>query len=320
MNNYYLEPTRVGAIPIRVDSTGLSNMENKRIMVIGAGQMGSGIAQVAAEAGYEVILHDVQADLIQNGMDRIGKALSSKVQKGKIDEAKRQGVLSRIRGSVSYDEAQDAQVIIEAVFEDADLKAEIFSLLDGICRPETLFATNTSSIPITRLAASVKRADRFIGIHFFNPPQVMRLVEIIPGLKTSPDAIQEARQFVDSLEKESVLVKDVPGFLVNRINAALRLEAYNCLLEGVASVEDIDKALKLALGHPMGPFELADFVGLDVGLNVLNTLHDGYKDPKWRPSLLLEKLVLSGDLGRKTGKGWYDYTSGQKVPRKDVQF
>jgi 3-hydroxybutyryl-CoA dehydrogenase len=295
-------------------------MENQRIVVIGAGQMGSGIAQVAAEAGYRVILHDVASDFVQNGMSRIDKALSSKVQKGKIDEEKKRGILSRIQGAVTYDEARDAHVIIEAVFEDADVKATIFSALDEICRPETVFATNTSSIPITRLAASVKRADRFIGIHFFNPPQVMRLVEIIPGLKTSPETVLQARQFIDSLEKESVLVKDVPGFLVNRINAALRLEAYNCLLEGVASVEDIDKALKLALGHPMGPFELADFVGLDIGLNVLKTLHDGYKDPKWRPSLLLEKLVLSGDLGRKTGKGWYDYTSGQKVPRTDVQF
>ncbi|NMC74830.1 MAG: 3-hydroxyacyl-CoA dehydrogenase family protein [Geobacteraceae bacterium] len=295
-------------------------MENQCIAVIGAGQMGSGIAQVAAEVGYRVILHDVTPDFVQNGMSRIDKALSAHVQKGKIDEEKKRGILSRIQGTVSYDQARDAHVIVEAVFEDADVKTHIFSTLDGICRPETVFATNTSSIPITRLAASVRRADRFIGIHFFNPPQIMRLVEIIPGLKTSPETVRQARQFVDSLKKESVLVKDVPGFLVNRINAALRLEAYNCLLEGVASVEDIDKALKLALGHPMGPFELADFVGLDIGLSVLKTLHDGYKDPKWRPSLLLEKLVLSGDLGRKTGKGWYDYTSGQKVPRTDVQF
>jgi 3-hydroxybutyryl-CoA dehydrogenase len=295
-------------------------MENQRIVVIGAGQMGSGIAQVTAGAGYQVILHDVASDFVRNGISRIDKALSSQVQKGKIDEEKKRGILSRIQGTVSYDEARDAHVIVEAVFEDADVKTKIFSALDEICRPETVFATNTSSIPITRLAASVKRADRFIGIHFFNPPQVMRLVEIIPGLKPSQETVLLARQFVESLKKETVLVKDVPGFLVNRINAALRLEAYNCLLEGVASVEDIDKALKLALGHPMGPFELADFVGLDVGLNVLKTLHDGYKDPKWRPSLLLEKLVLSGDLGRKTGKGWYDYTSGQKVPRTDVQF
>lgn len=295
-------------------------MENGTIMVVGAGQMGAGIAQVAAEAGYCVILHDVDINCVNNGMTRIDKALSSQVQKKKIGDEEKQRMLCRIIGSVKFDDALNADLVIEAVFEECDVKVQIFSALDEICRPETLFSTNTSSIPITRLAASVKRADRFIGIHFFNPPQIMRLVEIIPGLKTSPETILQARQFVDSLKKESVLVKDVPGFLVNRINAALRLEAYNCLLEGVASVEDIDKALKLALGHPMGPFELADFVGLDIGLNVLKTLHDGYKDPKWRPSLLLEKLVLSGDLGRKTGKGWYDYTSGQKVPRSDVLF
>ncbi|MCE5283043.1 MAG: 3-hydroxyacyl-CoA dehydrogenase family protein [Deltaproteobacteria bacterium] len=295
-------------------------MESEVIMVIGAGQMGSGIAQVAAEAGYGVILHDVQMDFVENGMARIDKALSSQVQKGKIDDEGKRRVQSRIKGSVTYGDARNAHWIIEAVFEDYDVKAKIFSALDEICLPETLFATNTSSIPITRLAASVKRADRFIGIHFFNPPQVMRLVEIIPGLKTSRETVREARRFVEKVKKESVLVKDVPGFLVNRINAALRLEAYTCLMEGVASLEDIDKALKLALGHPMGPFELADFVGLDVGLNVLKTLYEGYKDPKWRPSLLLEKLVLSGDLGRKSGKGWYDYTSGQKLPRADVQF
>jgi 3-hydroxybutyryl-CoA dehydrogenase len=295
-------------------------MKSGTVMVVGAGQMGSGIAQVTAEAGYNVILNDVDIEFLKKSMGRIDKALSSQVQKNKISNDERQKILSSIKVSASFDDARDADLIIEAVFEEHDLKARIFSALDEICRSETIFSTNTSSIPITRLAASVKRADRFIGIHFFNPPQIMRLVEIIPGLKTSKNTLKMSCQFVEKLKKESVIVKDVPGFLVNRINAALRLEAYNCLMEGVASLEDIDKALKLALGHPMGPFELADFVGLDVGLNVLKTLHDGYKDPKWRPSLLLEKLVMSGDLGRKTGKGWYDYTSGQKIPRTDVQF
>jgi len=295
-------------------------MEKGTIMVVGAGQMGSGIAQVAAEAGYNVILNDVDIEFVQKSIGRIDKTLSSQVQKEKISNDEKQKILSRIKVSTAFDDAGDADLVIEAVFEEYDLKARIFSALDDICRSETIISTNTSSIPITRLAASVKRTDRFIGIHFFNPPQIMRLVEIIPGLKTSPDTLKVACRFVEKLKKESVIVKDVPGFLVNRINTALRLEAYNCLMEGVARLEDIDKALKLALGHPMGPFELADFVGLDVGLNVVKTLHDGYKDPKWRPSLLLEKLVMSGDLGRKTGKGWYDYTSGQKIPRTDVQF
>ncbi|OPY86303.1 MAG: putative 3-hydroxybutyryl-CoA dehydrogenase [Smithella sp. PtaU1.Bin162] len=295
-------------------------MEQRVVMVVGAGQMGAGIARVTAGAGYTVILHDVDDNIVGNGISRIEQSLSSQVQKEKISIDEKQKILSLIKGSTSIDDAGCAEMVIEAVFEEYDLKARIFSVLDEICPRETFFATNTSSIQITRLASTVKRSDRFIGIHFFNPPHIMRLVEIIPGLKTSRETIGKALLFVEKIKKESVMVKDVPGFLVNRINAALRLEAYNCLMEGVARLEDIDKALKLALGHPMGPFELADFVGLDVGLHVLQTLHNGYKDPKWRPSPLLEKLVWSGDLGCKTGKGWYDYTSGQKIPRKDVQF
>jgi 3-hydroxybutyryl-CoA dehydrogenase len=299
---------------------GIKEMEQRVVMVVGAGQMGAGIARVTAGAGYTVILHDVDDNIVGNGISRIEQSLSSQVQKEKISIDEKQKILSLIKGSTSLDDAGCAAVVIEAVFEEYNLKARIFSALDEICPPETIFATNTSSIQITRLASTVKRSDRFIGIHFFNPPHIMRLVEIIPGLKTSRETIGTALLFVEKIKKESVMVKDVPGFLVNRINAALRLEAYNCLMEGVARLEDIDKALKLALGHPMGPFELADFVGLDVGLHVLQTLHNGYKDPKWRPSPLLEKLVWSGDLGCKTGKGWYDYTSGQKIPRKDVQF
>lgn len=294
--------------------------DKNAVFVIGAGQMGSGIAQVTAGAGYNVILHDLNNDVVYKGIERIEKTLSSQVQKGKIRAEEMQKIISRIHGSISFDDAAAAELVIEAVFEEKGLKTKIFSALDDICPAETIFATNTSSIQITHLAASVSRPDRFIGMHFFNPPQVMRLVEVIPGLKTSRATIDFSRSFLEKIKKETVIVKDVPGFLVNRINAALRLEACNCLLEGVASLEDIDKALKLGLGHPMGPFELADFVGLDVGLRVMRTLYEGYKEPKWRPSLLLEKLVLSGDLGRKTGKGWYDYTSGEKIPRSDVRF
>jgi 3-hydroxybutyryl-CoA dehydrogenase len=295
-------------------------MQISTIMVIGAGQMGSGIALVAAAAGYSVILNDIDDRTVKIGMDRIDKWLSVQVGKQKMEADEKLAIQSRIRESVNLDDAADADAVIEAVFEDVALKTKIFSRLNEVCRPETIFATNTSSISVTRLAASVKRSDRFIGIHFFNPPQIMKLVEIVPGLKTSPETVHLAQEIVLRMKKESVVVKDVPGFLVNRINSALRLEAYNCLLEGVASIEDIDKAMKLALGHPMGPFELADFIGLDVGLSVLNILHEGYKDRKWRPSLLLEQLVMSGDLGRKSGKGWYDYTTGDKAPRTDVRF
>jgi 3-hydroxybutyryl-CoA dehydrogenase len=166
----------------------------------------------------------------------------------------------------------------------------------------------------------VKRPEKFIGMHFFSPVPVMRLVEIIPGFKTAEETTKIIETVAAKLQKETVRVKDVPGFLVNRVNAAFRAEIYNCLLEGVATIEDIDKAIKLGLNHPMGPFELGDFVGLDIGLNVFRTLYEGYKDPKFRPALILEKLVQSGDLGRKTGKGWYDYTSGEMKPRKDVNF
>ena len=192
--------------------------------------------------------------------------------------------------------------------------------MDTLCREESVFASNTSSIPITSLATATRRPDRFIGMHFFSPVPVMRLVEVIRALKTSEDTIKITEAVAAKMKKETVRVKDVPGFLVNRVNAAFRAEVYNCLLEGVASLEDIDKAVKLGLNHPMGPFELNDAVGLDIGLNVFKTLYEGYKDPKFRPFLILEKLVQSGDLGKKTGKGWYDYTSGEKKPRSDMKF
>lgn len=203
--------------------------------------------------------------------------------------------------------------------ENADLKKNIFQQLDAICKPECILATNTSSIPITQIAA-VKRADKFIGMHFFSPVPVMRLCEIIRGIKTSDETVAITTEVAQNMKKETVIAKDVPGFIVNRINNALRAEAFKCLSEGVASLEDIDKALKFGLNHPMGPFELSDFVGLDVAFSVVSTLYAGYKDPKWAPNMNLEKLVISGDLGRKTGKGWYDYTTGEKKPRTDVKF
>ena len=192
--------------------------------------------------------------------------------------------------------------------------------MEEICPPPVLFASNTSSIPITELATATRRPDRFAGMHFFSPVPVMKLVEIIRGLKTADETVQVIKELTDRIGKVGVFVKDGPGFLVNRVNAALRNEVYNCLAEGVATIEDIDKALKFGLGHPMGPFELGDFVGLEIGLAVAETLWENFKDPKWRPALSLRKLVASGDLGRKTGKGWYDYTSGEKKPRTDIHL
>lgn len=295
-------------------------MEIQKIMVVGSGFMGSGIAQVAIQAGYDVLLNDTTEALVKKGKTTLSNNLDRQVKKGKMSEADKAALLSKVSLSTSLDGAVVADFVVEAAFENLEVKRSIFQKLDKVCRPEVIFATNTSSLSITKLAAAVSRPDKFIGMHFFSPVPVMALVEVIRSLKTSEDTVAVTEAIVRKMGKESVRVKDVPGFLVNRINSALRAEAYNCLAEGVATIEDIDKALKLALRHPMGPFEVADFVGLDVGLAVARSLHEGYKDVKWRPSMLLEQLVVSGDLGQKTGKGWYDYSSGEKRPRKDVQF
>lgn len=295
-------------------------MAIKTIMVVGAGLMGAGISQVSAQVGYNVIMNDVKDELVDKGFNAIAKSLESQVKKEKIAAADKDAYLARITKSVALDDAKKTDFVIEAAFENFEVKKTIFEKLDSICPPEVIFASNTSSIPISSLATTVKRPDKFIGMHFFSPVPVMKLVEIIPGLKTSLETIKTTEELAASLKKETVRVKDVPGFLVNRINAAFRAEVFNCLLEGVATLEDIDKAVKLGLNHPMGPFELNDAVGIDIGLNVFRTLYEGYKDTKFRPPLLMEKIVQSGDLGKKTGKGWYDYTSGEKKPRKDLNF
>jgi 3-hydroxybutyryl-CoA dehydrogenase len=295
-------------------------MDVQAILVIGAGLMGGGIAQVAAQNGYEVVLNDVSHDLVEKGYHRIADLLEGQVKKNRMTAADREAILSRIRTTSRLDVAGEVDLVIEAAFENLEVKKGIFERLDNICPEKTLFASNTSSIPISTLAATTKRPDRFIGMHFFSPVPLMRLVEIIRGLKTSEETARTAEAVAVRMQKEPVRVKDVPGFLVNRINAAFRAEAFRCLLEGVASLEDIDKAVRMGLNHPVGPFELADFVGLEIGLSVFRTLYEGYKDPKFAPPLILEKMVQGGDLGRKTGKGWYDYTSGERKPRTDVMF
>jgi 3-hydroxybutyryl-CoA dehydrogenase len=295
-------------------------VEIRRIMVIGAGFMGSGIAQVMAAAGYEVVLRDVTEELVARGMSAVKKNLAGHVAKGKLSEAGGEAIIGRIHPTTELAPAKECDLIIEVIIENKQAKLDLFRQLEELCPPHVIFASNTSSIPITELATGTKRPDKFAGMHFFSPVPVMKLVEIIRGLKTSDATIQVIRDLTEKIGKIGVSVKDGPGFLVNRVNAALRNEVYNCLAEGVATIEDIDKALKFGLGHPMGPFELGDFVGLDIGLAVAETLWDNFKDPKWRPSLLLRKLVASGDLGRKTGKGWYDYTSGEKKMRTDIHL
>jgi 3-hydroxybutyryl-CoA dehydrogenase len=295
-------------------------MEIKRIMVIGAGFMGSGITQVVAAAGYEVVLRDITDALVAKGMGGIEKNLAGNVAKGKLTEADREAIIGRVKPTTELAPAKECDLIIEAIIENKQAKMDLFRQIEEICPPQVIFASNTSSIPITELAAATKRPDRFAGMHFFSPVPVMKLVEIIRGLKTSDETIRVIKELTDTIGKVGVFVKDGPGFLVNRVNAALRNEVYNCLAEGVATIEDIDKALKFGLGHPMGPFELGDFVGLEIGLAVAETLWENFKDPKWRPAMSLRKLVASGDLGRKTGKGWYDYTSGEKKVRTDIHL
>lgn len=297
-----------------------SSMDIEKILVVGAGLMGSGIAQVAAQSGYHVILNDTKREFVDRGLNNIIKQLDSQVKKEKITPIDRDATIGRIQQSANLEDGRDADFVIEAVFEDLKTKKGIYRKLDSVCRKGVIFASNTSSIPITTLASGTSRPENFIGLHFFSPVPVMRLVEIIRGLKTSGETVEITEKIAARMKKESVRVKDVPGFLVNRVNAAFRAEVYQCLLEGVASLEDIDKAIKLGLNHPMGPFELGDFVGLEIGLSVFKTLYDGYKDPKFRPALILEKLVQSGDLGKKTGKGWYDYSSGERKPRTDIVF
>lgn len=295
-------------------------MDIRNVAVIGAGFMGSGIAQVAARAGFAVRIVDSSAELSQKGYATIEKNLEKSVAKEKITRAEKDEILARVTPEANLSAAADADLVVEAVFENLELKQDTFSQLDDICRETTIFASNTSSIPISILAAGTKIPARFLGLHFFSPAQVMQLVEIIRGLKTAPEVMEKARDFVTRIGKEGVVVKDVPGFLVNRLNYALRCEAYNLLKEGVASIDDIDKAAKLGLRHPMGPFELADFVGLDVNLNGVGTLYNGYGDSKWKPYTVLEQLVRNGDMGRKTGKGWYDYTTGEKKKRDDINL
>lgn len=291
-----------------------------KIFIVGAGFMGSGIAQVSAAAGYKVTMWDMKEEYVEAAIAKMDEALSKRIAKGKMTEAAKAELLANIETTTNLEDAKDAGLVIEAILENEKLKCEMFAKLDKICEPQTILASNTSALMISNLANATNREGQFLGLHFFSPVPVMKVVEIVKGLKTSNETLAAAKEYIRSLGKEGVLVKDSPGFLVNRIMHAFRQEVFACMEEGVASMEDIDTAVKLALGHPMGPFELNDFAGLDIGLATINTLHDNLKDPKWRPNLTLKKLVNAGDLGRKSGKGWYDYTSGEKKSRTDLNL
>lgn len=282
-------------------------MAIQKVMVIGAGQMGSGIAQVCAQAGYEVILNDIKQEFWERGIEGITKNLSRDVEKGRKTEDEKEAVLSRISKSLDLRDAVDVDLVIEAATENMDIKQSIFKELDAIAPQHAILATNTSSLPITEIAAVTERPEQVIGMHFMNPVPVMKLVEVIRGLATTDEVYKEIEQMTIQLEKTPVEVNDFPGFISNRILLPMINEAIYALYEGVATKEAIDDVMKLGMNHPMGPLTLADFIGLDTCLYIMEILHDGLGDSKYRPCPLLRKYVAAGWLGRKSGRGFYVY-------------
>jgi 3-hydroxybutyryl-CoA dehydrogenase len=275
--------------------------------VIGAGQMGAGIAQVAAMSGLDVIMNDIKAEFVEKGFESIAKILSRNVEKGKITEEEKSAVLGKIKNSVSLKDMESADYVVEAAIEKQEIKFQIFKDLDEICGDQVILATNTSSIPIGRIATQTKRPEKVIGMHFMNPVPLMKLVEVIPGIATSDETLQITWNLAEKFGKTPAKANDYPGFIANRILLPMINEAVYCLYHGVGTREDIDTVMKLGMNHPMGPLALADLIGLDTCLAVMETLHDGFKDSKYRPCPLLRKYVEAGWLGRKTGRGFYEY-------------
>ncbi|MCQ0987671.1 3-hydroxybutyryl-CoA dehydrogenase [Jiella marina] len=288
----------------------------KSVGVVGAGQMGAGIAHVAALAGFTVKLHDVADDRIRSGMERIEKSLGRQLASEKISESDKADALARISGTTSTKDLGQLDLVIEAATEDETVKRKAFREICPHLKPEALLATNTSSISITRLAAATDRPERFMGIHFMNPVPVMKLVELVRGIATEEDTFETAKAFVASLDKTITVSEDFPAFIVNRILLPMINEAIYTLYEGVGSVTSIDTAMKLGANHPMGPLQLADFIGLDTCLSIMQVLYDGLADSKYRPCPLLVKYVEAGWLGRKAGRGFYDYRGEEPVPTR----
>jgi 3-hydroxybutyryl-CoA dehydrogenase len=282
-------------------------MAINKVGVVGAGTMGNGIAQVFAASGFQVKMRDVGQAPLDRAMATIQKSLGKLVEKGKLSAEDSEAAVRRITTTTELSDLGDCDLVVEAIFENFEAKASAFRELDGLLAPEAILASNTSSIDITRLAAVTKRADRFIGMHFFNPVPLMGLVEVIRGLATSDETYETVRDLAVKLGKTPVEVKDYPGFVSNRVLMPMINEAIFTLYENVASKEDIDTVMKLGMNHPMGPLTLADFIGLDVCLDILYVLYDGFKDPKYRPCPLLVKMVQAGKLGRKSGEGFYKY-------------
>ena len=284
-------------------------MEIKKIGVIGAGTMGNGIAQVAAQIGLQVVMRDVEDRFVDNGLKNINRFLSKSVEKGKMTEAQKNEVLGRVKGTTSLADLKEVDFVIEAVIEDLNLKKSVFKELDAICRPEVILATNTSSMSITEIAVATQRPEKVVGMHFFNPVPLMRLVEVIRGFHTNDETVQVTTDLAKKMGKETVEVKkDSPGFIVNRIMIPHFIEAINIVQEGIATPEDVDKAVKLGLNYPMGPFELMDLTGIDIAKYVADYFYNELnKENKWVAPTLLKNMIRAGRLGRKTGAGWYEY-------------
>lgn len=284
-------------------------MEIKKIGVLGAGTMGNGIAQVAAQTGYDVVMRDIEDSFVERGMKNIDKFLSKSVEKGKLEAGEKDSVLGRIKGTTDMSRMKDVDFVVEAVIEDLDLKKAVFKELDEICRPEVILSSNTSSMSLTEIAAATKRPDKVCGMHFFNPVPLMKLVEIIHGYETVDETVAVATDLAKKMGKVSVQVrKDSPGFIVNRIMIPQFIEAIKIVEEGIASIEDVDTAVKNGLNYPMGPFELMDLTGIDIAYFVSEYFYKELnKESKWVPPHLLKSMIRAGRLGRKTGGGWYNY-------------
>lgn len=282
-------------------------MNIRTVMVAGAGQMGRGIAQVTAACGIHVLLHDVSSEYVTKALGSIASQLSRNVEKGKLTEERKEEILSRILPAERLEQAESVDLVIEAITENMELKTSLFRKLDSICPPHAILASNTSSLPITEIAAASGRPAQVIGMHFMNPVPVMPLVEVIRGLDTSQEVFEAVCNLTQEMGKTPVEVNDFPGFVSNRILMPMINEAVYTVYEGVASVESVDRVMKLGMNHPMGPLELADFIGLDTCLSIMGILYEGFKDPKYRPCPLLRKYVKAGRLGRKSGEGFYQY-------------